>query len=106
MIRSKAFSISRTDIPELSPQANERLLLIDDTMFVDEFVQAGKRQGMQLVCVGCNHPARPLRAVLLLLEGPNGADECAGSVGFCLNCYRDLNERMFHDAVLRASKLA
>jgi len=106
MIRSKALSINRNDSPEISAESDEELLLIDDSMFVSAFVRAGERQGKQLVCVACCHPARPLRAVLLLLDATDGADECAGSVGFCLECYRDLNERMFHDAVLRASKPA
>ena len=45
-----------------------------------------------------------LRAVVLLVEGEKAAEESAGSVGFCCDCYRDLAELLFHDAVLRASK--
>jgi hypothetical protein len=104
MIRTKAFDCNRIEISGNLPEADDQLLIIDDAMFVSALVEAGERHGKRLVCVACLHPARPLRAILLLLDEADGAGECAGSVGFCLECYRDLSERMFHNAVVRASK--
>ena len=104
MSRSKFFAIDEFAYPELASDGEEKLLLIDDATFVSAFAEAGQRRGKQLVCVRCFDPARALRAVVLLAEGWNEDDEAAGSVGFCCDCYRDLGELLFHDAVLRASK--
>lgn len=104
MIRSKAFTAGETPIPDMPSDGEDKLILIDDAMFVSTFAEAIRRRGKKLVCVRCLDPARALRAVLLLLDGRNTVDESAGSLGFCSECYRDLAELMFHDAVLRASK--
>jgi hypothetical protein len=104
MSRVKAFNVGEIPIFESSSDGNDKLLLIDDAMFVSAFAEAGQRLGTELICVGCFDPARALRAVLLLMDGCNDVDESAGSLGFCHDCYRDLAERQFHDAVLRASK--
>jgi hypothetical protein len=104
MRRLKAFNVGEIPISELSSDGDDRLVLIDDAIFVSAFAEAGQRVGTELICAGCFDPARALRAVLFLLNGCNDVDEAAGSLGFCHDCYRDLAERQFHDAVLRASK--
>jgi hypothetical protein len=104
MERLKSFSADELQFPETASDVEEKLLLVDDANFVSAFVEAGQRRGKHLVCVRCFHPERPLRAVMLLVDGTATADECSGSVGFCRECYRDLTELMFHDAVLRAAK--
>lgn len=104
MSRSKAFTADETAISEIPSDRDDELLLIDDATFVSAFAEAGQRLGKMLVCVRCFDPAKALRAVVLLLEGRNRVDESAGSVGLCRDCYRDLDELLFHDAILRASK--
>ncbi len=106
MNRWKAFSFDEITASEVRSDGDDKLLLIDDATFVSAFAEAGQRRGKQLVCVRCFDPAQTLRAVVLLVEGENAAEESAGSVGFCCACYRDLAELMFHDAVLRACKPA
>jgi hypothetical protein len=104
MHRPKAFTGGEFPIPETLSDGNERLLLIDDAMAVSAFAEAGQRLGTKMVCVRCFDPARALRAVLLLLDGCDDIGESSGSLGFCHDCYRDLAELQFHDAVLRVSK--
>jgi hypothetical protein len=106
MVRWKAISADKIAPSELAADGEDKLLLIDDATFVSAFAEAGQRRGRNLVCVRCFDPARALRAVVLLVEGENAPEESAGSVGFCCDCYRDLAELLFHDAVLRASKLS
>jgi hypothetical protein len=91
-------------IPEIASDSEEKLLIVDDAMFVSAFAEAGQRLGKSLVCIRCFDPARALRAVLLLLDGRDAVDESAGSLGFCHECYSDLAELMFHESVLRAAK--
>ena len=104
MIRSKPFTFEELTLPEIAADGEEQLLLIDDAIFVNQFAEAGQRRGRQLVCVRCFDPARPLGAVVLMVDDTTPFDESAGSVGFCGDCYRDLAELLFHDSVLRASK--
>ena len=104
MIRSKAFTAEEIAISEVPSDRDDKLLLIDDATFVSAFVEARGQVGKNLVCVRCLDPARALRALVLLLDEPNTTDESAGSVGLCCDCYRDLAELLFHNAVLRASK--
>ncbi len=104
MSRWKAFSFDEITASEARSDGDDKLLLIDDAAFVSAFAEAGQRRGKQLVCIRCFDPARVLRAVVLLIEDENVAEESAGSVGFCCDCYRDLAELLFHDAVLRAGK--
>lgn len=106
MIRLKAFAGEELAIHEIAADGEDKLVLIDDAKFVSAFAEAGQRLGQQPVCVRCFDPARALRALVLLLEGQDSAGECSGSVGLCCDCYRDLAELLFHDAVLRASRSA
>jgi hypothetical protein len=104
MIRFKAFADDKTVVSKIVPDGKDKLLLIDDAAFVGAFAEAGRRLGKQMVCVRCFDPARVVRAVVLLVEGMTSADDSTGSVGFCSDCYRDLAELLFHDAVLRAAR--
>jgi len=71
---------------------------------VGAFADAVRRRGGDLVCVRCEISQRPLGALVLLLDEAEGGRECAGSVGFCCDCYRDLTSLMRHRAILRAAK--
>jgi hypothetical protein len=104
MIRLKAASAGEMSLSENAEDRDDKLVLMDDVMFVNAFAQAAHRRGRAIVCVGCFDPSRALRAFVFRLEGPNIVDESSGSLGFCFDCYRDLMERVFHDSVLRASK--
>ena len=104
MSRRKAFTVDEIRLPEVSSDGDDKLLLIDDATSVSALAEAGGRLGSKLVCVGCFDPARALRAVLLLLDACNSVDESAASLGFCHDCYRDLAELQFHEALLRAAK--
>jgi hypothetical protein len=103
MSRQKTFTLDSTPLPKIPLDGNDKLVLIDDAVFVSAFAEFGRRLGAKLVCVGCFDPARALRAVLFMLDGYDAVDESAGSLGFCHDCYRGLAELQFHDAVLRAS---
>jgi hypothetical protein len=100
--RTGAFSIMTTT-NEVRLEQNEGLLLIDDVAFVKSYVAASNRLGVNLICVRCADPTHALRALVLLLDTQEEASEIRGSLGLCRQCYRDLSELMFHDAVLRAS---
>jgi len=102
MIKSKPPIIDDLAGLEIA-DGEDQLLLIDDATFVSAVTEAGQRCGKQLVCVRCLDPGRALRAVVLLVDETAAVDEAAGSVGFCRDCYRELAELLFHDAVLRAS---
>jgi hypothetical protein len=102
----KSFADNESGTDELTLDGEDKLLLIDDAQLVSAFAAAGQRRGAKLICVQCFNPARSLRALLLLLDEAEPAESPVRSVGFCGDCYRDLGERMFHDAVLRASKLS
>jgi hypothetical protein len=104
MVRFKAFADDKTVVSDVVRDGEDKLLLIDDAAFVSAFAEAGRRRGKQLVCVRCFDPARVVRAVVLLVEGMTPSDESSGSVGFCNDCYRDLAELLYHDAILRAAK--
>ena len=83
MIKLKASTTCEEPIHEMPSDGEDKLVLIDDAMFVSTFAEAIRRRGKKLVCVRCLDPARALRAVLLLLDGHNTVDESAGSLGFC-----------------------
>jgi hypothetical protein len=100
----KSFPADNLTAFEFSADGEDKLVLIDDAGFVSAFAEAGMAVGKKLVCVRCFDPGRALRAVVVLLDAWNAEDESAGSVGFCCDCYRDLAELLFHDAVLRATK--
>ena len=104
MAGSKSYLGNQPQIDETTGDGEEKLLLIDDARFVSEFAEAGQRQGKRLLCIQCLNPTRSLRALLLLLDETRPGGEPSWSVGFCCDCYGDLNRRLFHDAVLRASK--
>jgi hypothetical protein len=106
MIRTKAFTAGKSGDREVRPDDGDKLLLIDDAIFVSAIAEAYSRLGANLVCVRCFDPTQTLRAVVVMLDAETSVDETCGGLGLCRACYRDLAELMFHDAVLRASKLA
>ena len=104
MIRTNTSATSEHANPDVRPeQGDEALLLIDDAAFVRSYAEACNRVGQSLVCVRCLDPTQALRALVLLLDKKEGAREIRGGLGLCRQCYQDLTELMFHDAVLRAS---
>ena len=104
MIRLKASCPGEMSFSEKAADRGDKLVLMDDVMFVNAFAQAAHQRGRPIVCVGCFDPSRALRAFVFRLGGSDIVDESAGSLGFCFDCYRDLVERVFHDARLPASK--
>jgi hypothetical protein len=104
MIRLKGAGVAVIPFSEDAIDRDDKLVLMDDLMFVNAFAQASNERGRAIVCVGCFDPTRALRAFVFRLEEPDTVDASAGSLGFCFDCYRDLMERVFHDAVLRAAK--
>jgi hypothetical protein len=106
MIKLDSLCANEMRISETPAESDEKLLLIDDASFVSAFAKASKRRGNSVVCVRCSIPHRELGAVVLMLDGGDMTGECVGSMGLCRECYRDLTELMFHDAVLRAAKPA
>ena len=103
MIRFKAAIGCTMPFSQDPLNRDDKLVVMDDVMFVNAFAHAANQRGRAIVCVGCFDPTRALRAFVFRLEGDT-VDESAGSLGFCFDCYRDLMERVFHDAVLRAAK--
>jgi hypothetical protein len=103
MIRTNASTPSEQANPDARSEQDEGLLLVDDAAFVNSYAEASNRLGVNLVCVQCFDPTQALRALVLLLDKREGAREIRGGIGLCRECYRDLTELMFHDAVLRAS---
>jgi hypothetical protein len=106
MIKLDSLCANEMRISETPADSDEKLLLIDDASFVSAFVKASERRGNSVVCVRCSIQHRTLGAVVLMLDGSEMTGECVGSIGLCRECYRDLTELMFHDAVLRAGKPA
>jgi|ERR1700722_17534010 hypothetical protein len=104
MIRTKGFMAGQVASREANSDGEDQLVLIDDAKLVSAFAEAGQRLGKRLVCARCSDPAQALRAVVVLIEGQSTVGTSAGSVGFCCECYRDLDELLFHNAVLRASE--
>jgi hypothetical protein len=104
MIRTKTLAGGSPTNREVRPDGSDQLLLIDDAVFVSAFAEAHSRLGSNPVCVRCFDPTRALRAVVLLFDAQKGVDETRGGLGLCHQCYKDLSELMFHDAVLRASR--
>ena len=106
MIRLNKVAAGEAKLPELNRDGEDQLLLIDDAEFVSAFTEAALRQGDKVVCVQCADPHQTLRALVVMIDRQTSADEAAGSVGFCSECYRDLAELIRHGAVLRASMLS
>ncbi|HLI81037.1 MAG TPA: hypothetical protein VKV03_13710 [Candidatus Binataceae bacterium] len=104
MIRLKVAGAAEMPFSGDAIDRDDKLVLMDDLMFVNEFAQAANQHGRAIVCVGCFDPTRALRAFVFRLEEPNTVDESAGSLGFCFDCYRALMERVFNDTVWRAAK--
>ena len=105
MIRIKD-TVDVTSVSDTNACHDDRLVLMDDVMFVNAFAEAASRRGKALVCVGCLDPWRPLRAFVFQLIGSDTVDESAGSLGFCFDCYRDLMERAFNDSISRLPKVS
>ena len=105
MVKLKRVGLGDLEGSDSVSEPDDDLVLIDDASFVDAFAAASQRRGNHLVCVRCAIAQRPLRALVLLLDGGGTDRECAGSLGFCCECYRDLTELMLHEAILNATKL-